>query len=248
MNGKLKGKLKGNESVLPPITVLAEQIRDGVTVEDICDEYSVSRSTLQGRFSTAGFTMSTGEALPKRGGDHQPLESVSLGTGGVYIGGRDWDRGLPTPEAPARHQPRAKHTGLPWDQINADYTARGGQVDADVWPDAGKVTISGSNGMTRHRVHTWSESVDYSEPAPAATLQQAQANAARKRNQPGAKLNQEQRVTIGRRYQDGESLPELAKDYGVSVTTVSNTLKAIGISTRTRQAAGEVRRSRKVAS
>lgn len=160
----------GRESILPPITVLAEQIRDGVTVEAICAEYGVSRSTLQGRFSTAGYTMATGEKQAKRGGDHQPLESVRLGTGGVYIGGRDWDRGLPTVDAPARHQSRPKHTGLPWDQITADYTARGGQVDADVWPKAGgTVHVIGGNGKSRHRVHSWVEADEYDEPSGGAS-------------------------------------------------------------------------------
>jgi uncharacterized protein (DUF433 family) len=240
----MTGKLKGNESVLPPITVLAEQIRDGRTVEAICDEYGVSRSTLQGRFSTAGYAMSTGEKQAKRGGDRQPLKSVRLGTGGVYIGGRDWDRGLPTPDAPARHQPRPKHTGLPWEQIDADYTARGGQVDADVWPNAGKVIVIGGEGLSRHRVHSWveaePETFEYDQPlANPTTTKSAKPGATT------AKLSPERAKRACARYRDGLTIQEVADEFLVSFTAIRTALKNHSEPIRDRVTSKQIRAGRR---
>jgi hypothetical protein len=75
----------------------------------------------------------------------------------VNAGGGDY-QGLPT--SPVRHRGGRKAEGLPWDQINADYLARGGQVDAEVWPKtSGKVNVIGKQGNSRHRLHTWEEAV-----------------------------------------------------------------------------------------
>lgn len=223
----------GRESQLPPIRDIAAQIRKGADVDTICAQYGVSRSTLQGRFSMAGYTLSTGEEVPKRGGRHEPLESVSLGAGGVYIGGRDWNRGLPSSEAPARHTARrAKRTGLPWDQITADYEARGGRVDAGVWPKtSGKVTVVGGEGMSRHRVHTFAEAdaddFDYDQPlanpAPAKTPRKTTA-----------RLTSDQAAKVCTRYEDGASIRDLCTEFNVSHTAIQTALRNGGIQTRAR--------------
>ena len=52
-------------------------------------------------------------------------------------GGGDW---LDLPTQPIQHRGRRLPEGLPWAQINEEYVAAGGQVDAGVW-HKGKVQI-----------------------------------------------------------------------------------------------------------
>jgi hypothetical protein len=144
----------------------------------------------------------------------------------INAAGGDY-QGLPT--TPVRHRGRKQHTGLDWDALTDNYTARGGQVDASVWPKAnGKVVIvGGTANSSKANIHTFTETDEYDEP-------QATKPARPKRtgNHPQAKLTLEQRPEIARRYRDGESLTVLAKAYGVAVTTIRNTLEREGVETR----------------
>lgn len=163
----------------------------------------------------------------------------------INAAGGDY-HGLPT--APVQYRGRRQHTGLDWDALNEQYTARGGQVDASVWPKTnGRVVVLASNARSSSRnVHSFAEADEYDETASAAPMRVTRPT--RGGTQPGAKLTHEQRVTLGRRYTDGESLPELAKDYGVSVTLVAKILKALEVPTRSRIEAGKVRRAKRSAS
>jgi hypothetical protein len=161
----------------------------------------------------------------------------------INAAGGDY-QGLPT--TPIKHRGAKKHTGLNWDQVTANYMARGGQVDASVWPKHGKVVVvGGSANSSRANIHTFIENAEYDETASAAPMRVTRPK--RKAN-PGSgrpsKLTPEQRIEIGRRYQAGESLTQLAKAYGVVVTTITNTLAALQIPTRNRVEAGKVTRER----
>ncbi|HEY3559722.1 MAG TPA: helix-turn-helix domain-containing protein [Kribbella sp.] len=157
--------------------------------------------------------------------------------------------GLPT--APVVYGKKPSRTGIDWDQINADYIANGGQIDNTVWPKHGKVVVIKGNARTSSaNLHTFTEAQDdeYAEPdvpAPKRAARTAKKPARKPGYRPPLKLTLEQRATIGRRYQDGESLAELAKDYGVALNTISKTLATVGVPRRTRLEAGVIRRQKR---
>lgn len=148
----------------------------------------------------------------------------------INAGGGDY-QGLPT--SAVKYRRTRKGSSIDWDRITADYIAAGGQVDASVWPNNGKVVVTGGSNArsSRVNVHTFTEASEYDEPA------------APKRAQVG-KLSPIQRQAIGNRYRDGESLNQLAKAYSVTVTTITKTLAALEIPTRNRAQAGKVTRER----
>lgn len=234
----------GRESALPPIADIAAEIRKGADIADICQQYQVSRSTLQNRFQLAGYSLSTGEQHQPRHARPTPLQSQHVGAGGQHVGGGDY-QGLPT--TPVKYRDKPSRTGIDWDQVRETYLSNGGQVDDSVWHQ-GKVVVIGSNSArsSRANIHSFEEASEYNEPAAKPKPKPRRTTTPSKTN-PSAKLTQDQRVQIGRRYRFGESLMELAKAYGVTVTTITKTLAAQGVPTRTRQEAGKVRREGGVA-
>lgn len=234
----------GRESALPPIADIARQIREGATVDDLCTTYSISRSTLQNRFQFAGYSLATGEQHEPRHARPAPLQSQHVGAGGQHVGGGDY-QGLPITAVKYRDKP--SRTGIDWDQVRDNYLANGGQIDDSVWHQ-GKVVVIGSNSArsSRANIHSFEEVSDYTEPTTEPEAKPRRKTTPSKTN-PSAKLTPDQRVQIGRRYRFGESLMELAKAYGVTVTTITKTLAAQGVPTRTRQEAGKVRREGGVA-
>lgn len=233
---------KGKESTLPPIATLAAQIRDGADITVICARYRISRSTLQNRFNLAGYTLSTGEPHAPRHDRPEPLQSQHIGAGGQHVGGGDY-HGLPT--APVQYRGRRQHNGLNWDQINADYIARDGQVDASVWPKAnGKVVIvGGSANSSKANIHTFAEADEYDEPA--APKKRPRARKTATSTVPRIyQVQPEQRPEIARRYDEGESIPVLAKAYDVSEGSIRYAIKAAGGRIRTKQEAAALYRDR----
>lgn len=151
-------------------------------------------------------------------------------------------QGLPTQTVKYRSKP--KGSSIDWDQITENYIARGGQVDASVWPNHGKVIVSGSNSArsSRANIHTFTEVEDgeYKEPRqPAARPKRAKTPGSGRRTS----LTKAQQEQLGRRYKFGESFMELAKAYSVSETTVANILKALEIPTRRQTVIAKHRRS-----
>lgn len=139
--------------------------------------------------------------------------------------------GLPT--QPVKYRGARKGSSVDWDQIQADYIARGGQVDASVWPNHGKVVvIGGSANSSKANIHTFTEAEEYDEPTEAPLRPRSKADYPRKPHRPNAKLSDEQRAEIGRRYEAGEGLKILAAAYSVSVTTIVKTLANQGVQTR----------------
>jgi hypothetical protein len=134
--------------------------------------------------------------------------------------------GLPT--TPLRYRGARKGSTIDWDQINSDYIARGGQVDASVWPNHGKVVVIGDSTArsSRANLHSFVEATDdeYTEPAPARKPR-SKANFKRKPYRPNSKLTDAQRDEIRRRRANGATLTVLADDYSVSVTTIVKTVK-----------------------
>lgn len=231
--------MQGNQSELPPIAKIAKEIREGSTVDAVCKAYRVSKSTLAARFKMAGYTLSTGEPHAQ----HErpaPLESAHHGHGGQHVGGGDY-QGLPT--KPVRYSGKSRRNGIDWDAISASYAAHGGESDPSVWPGySGPVVIvGGSANSSRANIHTFVESDEYDEPkAPAPRPKRAKRPANPGSGQP-RKLTAEQRAQLGRRYHFGEGLLELSKAYDVSVTTVTNVLKELGVPTRSNGRPAKVR-------
>lgn len=240
-------------SNLPPILELAERIRNGETPNEICEQYSVSRNTLQIRFNQAGFSLTTGRALNTV--ERDPLPGGHQGAGGTYIGGGDWNRGLPTQPRPTTSKPKPK--GIDWDEVRAHYEANGGVVDDSIWGNTSKVKMN-------RRGNTFTESDTDPEALPAehydvpviekATQQPVElteapepepapappAPAARP-GRPGRTFTDEQRADITRRYKVGESVYSIATSYGVQAPSVRRILEHAGIEIRTRAQAAALR-------
>lgn len=144
--------------------------------------------------------------------------------------------GLPT--RPVKYRGARKGSSIDWDQIQANYIARGGQVDASVWPNHGKVVVIGSSNArsSRVNVHSFVEATDdeYAEPVPRPDKPRSTADYKRTPNRPNTKIRHEQYAEVGRRYTDGASLNQLAATYSVSVSTIVKVLKAAGVQTRDR--------------
>lgn len=135
--------------------------------------------------------------------------------------------GLPT--TPLRYRGARKGSSIDWDQINSDYIARGGQVDASVWPKHGKVVVIGDSSArsSRANLHSFVEATDdeYTEPDPARKPR-SKADYQRKPYRPNSKLTDDQRIEIRRRRAAGETLTALATEYSVAVNTIVKTVKA----------------------
>jgi hypothetical protein len=135
--------------------------------------------------------------------------------------------GLPT--QPVKYRGRRQGSSVDWDQIQADYIARGGQVDASVWPQHGKVVvITGNARSSRANLHTFVEAQDdeYAEPAEPPLKPRTKADYQRKPYRPNSKLTDEQRAEIRQRRANGETLTSLAAAYSVAVNTIVKTVKA----------------------
>jgi hypothetical protein len=156
--------------------------------------------------------------------------------------GDDYE-GLPT--RPVTYRGRRQQSSVDWDQITADYIARGGQVDASVWPKHGKViVIGGSANSSRANLHSFTEANEYDEPAaPSRTRTSKTATTATPRK---ISVPAEQRPEIASRYTNGESTQALAKAYGVSEGSIRYAIKATGTRIRTKKEAFELYRERNV--
>lgn len=136
--------------------------------------------------------------------------------------------GLPT--TPLRYRGARKGSSIDWDQINTDYVARGGQVDASVWPKHGKVVVIGDSTArsSRANLHTFVEATDdeYAEPTGPARKPRSKADYQRKPYRPNSKITDDQRTEIRRRRAAGETLTSLAQSYSVAVNTIVKTVKA----------------------
>jgi hypothetical protein len=155
----------------------------------------------------------------------------------VNAAGGDY-QGLPT--GPVLHRGGRKAEGLPWDQINADYVARGGQVDADVWPKVGKVRLIGNRGGSRKDLHTWEEAdqdIDYDN-----TLSQGTPNVSVQTSR--ALLTDADQRKVALRYRHGENIQELADAFDVSISAIRTALNKQGEPIRSRNEAQRLRYAR----
>lgn len=142
-------------------------------------------------------------------------------------GGGDY-QGLPT--APIKHRGRTLPEGLPWAEINEQYVASGGQVDAGVWGRTEKVRVIESGRRGSDRVHTFAEREGYVEPAaPKAKRAPAKRATARRVKR---SLTDEQRAEIAKRYVAGESMPALVAAFNVGLGSIAWALKVHGVKSR----------------
>lgn len=154
--------------------------------------------------------------------------------------GDDYE-GLPT--APLRYRGARKGSSIDWDQINTDYIARGGQVDASVW-HKGKVVVIGDSTArsSRANVHSFVEASEYDEPA---APERTRANKTPTSTTPRKiSVPAEQRPEIGRRYAAGESTLALARAYGVSEGSIRYAIKKADVPIRSSKEAAALLRER----
>lgn len=228
---------KGRHSELPPVSDIAEQIRDGATVAEVCEQYDIAKSTLQSRFNLAGYVLSTGEPQ-QQGIRHNRLESQHVGAGGQHVGGGDY-QGLPT--KPVQYQGKPRGSSIDWDQIREGYIANGGHVDDTVWTNPAKVeVIEGGATSSRAAVHTFELAENYEEHVAPRQRRPKNTETVPRIYQ----VQPEQRPEIARRYAAGESIPGLAKVYGVSDGSIRYAIKATGTPIRTKKEAAELYRDR----
>ncbi|HEY2086283.1 MAG TPA: hypothetical protein VGH54_09690 [Mycobacterium sp.] len=220
---------KGRPSTLPPITDLAARIRDGYNVDAICQDHGVARATLQNRFTSAGYVLETGEPRKADKPEREPLPAGHIGAGGQHVGGGDY-QGLPT--APVRYRGHKQQIGIDWGKIRENYIANDGIVDDSVWTDSSRVEmIRGTAATSRRAVHTFELATDYrehDEPTPAFPARGPRPKLI------NSKIRSEQRIVVARRYQDGESVLKIARDYGVAPKTVYGALRMAGVEIRDR--------------
>lgn len=192
---------KGNTSDLPPAGELAAAIRDGATAEQLATTHGVAHETLARRISNSGYSAITG--LPVRT-DRPVLSAAETDTGSLtYVGGGDWDRGLPT-DKPARYRSRPAATGLNWDAIRDNYLANGGIESPEVFTPNTVTKIHARSGLP-------------------TTYQQAGEEVAKRRV-----ISNQTKAQIARRYLAGEAPSRLKKEYGVSDRTISRAVHDAG--------------------
>lgn len=149
--------------------------------------------------------------------------------------GDDYE-GLPT--RPLKYRGTRKGSSIDWAKIDADYVARGGQVDASVWPNNGKVVIiGGSANSSKANIHTFTEATsddfDYDNSLAQATPQQRRTV---------RKLSDDQCRAIALRYRnDQASIRDLAEDYSVSTSAIHTALRFVGEPTRSVAEANRLR-------
>lgn len=235
---------QGRESTLPSIADIAREIREGATVEAVCAAYHISRSTLQNRFMLAGYTLATGQPHAPRHDRPAPLESQHVGAGGQHVGGGDY-QGLPV--TPVRYRGAPKRCSIDWDQITENYVAAGGQVDASVWPQHGKVVVIGSNSArsSRANIHSFEEATEYKEPVEPKD-KPAKKPRARKKAAASAmptiyQVQPEQRPEIRRRYEALETIADIALDLNVSAGSIRYAIEKAGGRIRSKKEAAALR-------
>lgn len=241
---------QGRESTLPPIAVIAAEIRKGADIAVICQQYGVSRSTLSGRFALAGYTLATGEPHAQRHDRPAPLRSEHVGMGGQHVGGGDY-QGLPT--TPVKYRNRPSRTGIDWDQVQENYLANGGVLDDSVWPNQGKVVVLGSNSArsSRANIHTFEEASEYTEPAAKAKPKRSRAKKTETATTVLPRIYQvqpEQRPELRRRYEAGETIADIALDLNVSAGSVRYAIERAGGQIRSKKEAAALSRNKAAAS
>lgn len=151
----------------------------------------------------------------------------------VNAAGDDYT-GLPT--QPVQYRGARKHTGLPWNELTEQYLARGGQVDASVWPKTGgRVVIVGGNAnSSRANMHTFVEADEYDEPNTQVTPKVRPPQ-----NQPLLSDTDQRKVAL--RYRAGESIRALAAAFNVTTSAIQTALRHQGEPTRTTAEANRLR-------
>ncbi|MFC0626143.1 hypothetical protein [Kribbella deserti] len=194
----------GAPSELPPITDLAAQIRAGATIAELAALHGVAPSTLSSRFSQAGFATDTG--LHNHVIDRPVTRPAPSDTGNLtYVGGGDWDRGLPTTPAPPRPR-RTQPTGLDWSGIRDQYLAAGGVETPEIFTPNTITKIHHNTGLPTTYTQPGTE-----PPPPARKGVPDHVKAA-----------------VARRYLAGEPATRLQREYSISSNTLARAVKAAG--------------------
>lgn len=118
---------QGRTSLLPTAERLAQDIRNGRSLEDLATTYRTARKTIAAHLTHAGYNSLTG--MPKTMHAHraesQRLKDSAGGVAGVVTGGDGGDHGLPTHVNPIVYTSnRARFRGLDWDEIRRKYEER----------------------------------------------------------------------------------------------------------------------------
>lgn len=147
---------------------------------------------------------------------------------------------------PSGYSGKPKASGLPWDQITDEYVARGGQVDASVWPKTSGpvVQVGGNANSSRANLHTFTEAVEYTEPsaAPMRVRRPRPKRTATSATQRALKVPVEKRAEIADRYAKGETIPGLAVAYNVSAGSIRYAINKAGGTIRSKKEAAALYR------
>lgn len=202
---------KGNTSDLPPAGELAAALRDGATAEDLAITYGVAHDTLARRISSSGYSAITGLSIRT---DRPVVPPAPTDTGSLtYVGGGDWDRGLPT-DTPATYRRRPTPTGLDWDAIRDNYVANGGVETPEIFTPDTVTKIHHKTGIP-------------------TTYEQAGPDRG-----PGRAVPPHVLAQVALRYAKGESASRLMREFGVSFDTIRKAVTSKGGTMRQRGALG----------
>lgn len=191
-------------------------------------------------------TLNRSDSQPSSGGKH-------LGGGGQYVGGGDWDHGLPI-DTPVRHTPRPKPTGLNWDAITVDRD-ESTPIDVPVIPKPIKAAKAAKPkpAPTEYDYDIWTKPAD-GEPAPQTdeeewtppdriTEADLEVVDGERYDEPTPEpqprkggrqraFTPEQTAEIVRRYEAGASTTTLADEYDSNHGTIWRTLTREGVKLR----------------
>jgi hypothetical protein len=215
--------------------VTSNRLRDLLAAADIPEKSRgglFAQAVEHGYLRRAGYVQSTGDTA-----NRSPIRKYRRTRTPINAGGGDY-QGLPT--TPVRYRSRSKASSIDWDQITEQYVAAGGQVDASVWPNHGKVVvIGGTANSSKANIHTFTEAGEYDEPAGAPSTRQKRkrTTTATSSTRRVIKVPAEKRPEIARRYHEGESVPVLAKAYDVSEGSIRYAIQKAGGQIRSKREA-----------
>jgi hypothetical protein len=208
------------------------------TLQGLAVKYHCTVGQLRSRLNDSGFN-TAGEPNTIEPVTHRTTDlKLSAGGSAMYVGGGDWDRGLPT--TPVVHRSSRKvPTGLDWEALRpADEPLTAGPAEV----------LTSPSGHTFQPDETW---VQDKEGLRVATRHQHEAGSTAgcpvrdcmqngpkaRRTHSGGKLTDQQRHEICVRYLQGESATSLADEYDVTGGAVTYTLRGAGVKMRTKSEA-----------
>jgi hypothetical protein len=211
---------------LPPLREIAEDLQDGVPIEDLCTRYAVQKLALVNHLRAAGYK-ADGSVVGR-----SPLNRVvrplvqSAGGTSNHVGGGDNHDGLPYTAVRYR-TPKPKPTGLDWSRYTAPQ------------PAAAAVRVP-AHAVLQGNGHTYLEAQPDEYDEVRGNTRQVSTSTPRKtghhrRGRPRPSLLSEEHTRLAVvAYGTGLSVAAIAKQLGTTTGIVSGALKREGVKLRSR--------------